>query len=96
MRSLHASRSGGRVLEARDQIWLNRHLLEAAFRQATGHPCFRRLNSALDGILVSDVGKRFEIRGDHLAGGLIPDRSKRSTDIVMDLVWQSLRGGDRS
>ena len=33
---LHASRSGGRVLEACDQAWLNRHLLEAAFRQATG------------------------------------------------------------
>ncbi len=84
---VHASRSGGRVLEARDQVWLNRHLLEAAFRQATGHPCFRRLNSALDGILVSDVGKRFEVRGDHPAGGLVRT-ALRSTDIVMDRVWQ--------
>jgi predicted acylesterase/phospholipase RssA len=58
---LHASRPGGRTLDACDQAWLNRHMLEAAFRQATGHPCFRRLNSALDGILVSDVenGSRF-------------------------------------
>ena len=84
---VHASRSGGRVLEASDQAWLNRHLLEAAFRQATGHPCFRRLDSALDGILVSDVGKRFEVQGNHRAGGLIRT-ALRSTDIVMDRVWQ--------
>ena len=84
---VHASRSGGRVLEASDQAWLNRHLLETAFRQATGHPCFRRLNSALDGILVSDVGKRFEVQSSHRAGGLIRT-ALRSTDIVMDRVWQ--------
>jgi predicted acylesterase/phospholipase RssA len=84
---LHASRSGGRVLEACDQAWLNRHLLEAAFRQATGHRCFRRLNSALDAILVSDVGKRFEVHGEERAGGLVRT-ALRSTDIVMDRVWQ--------
>jgi len=84
---LHASRSVGRVLEAGDQAWLNRHLLEAAFRQATGRPCFRRLNSALDGILVSDVGKQFEVRTNDRAGGLIRT-ALRSTDIVMDRVWQ--------
>jgi predicted acylesterase/phospholipase RssA len=84
---LHASRSGGRVLEASDQVWLNRHLLEAAFRQATGHPCFRRLDSVLDGTLVSDVGKRFQVRGNQRAGGVIRT-ALRSTDIVMDRVWQ--------
>ena len=84
---LQASRSGSRVPAACDQFWLNRQLLEAAFRQATGRPCFRRLNSALDGILVSDVGKRFEVRGDRPAGGLIRT-ALRSTDIVMDRVWQ--------
>ena len=84
---LQASRAVGRVLEAGDQAWLNRHLLEAAFRQATGHPCFRRLNSALDGILVSDVGKRIEVQGNRRAGGLIRT-ALRSTDIVMDRVWQ--------
>ena len=84
---LQASRSVGRVLEAGDQAWLNRHLLEAAFRQVTGHPCFRRLNRALDGILVSDVGKRMAIQGDSRAGGLIRT-SLRATDIVMDRVWQ--------
>jgi predicted acylesterase/phospholipase RssA len=84
---LCASRHGDRVLEAGDQVWLNRHLLESAFRQATGRPCFRRLNSALDGILVSDVGKRIAIRASQRAGGVIRT-ALRSTDIVMDRVWQ--------
>lgn len=33
---LRAGRQGGRVLDGSDRLWLNRHLLEAAFRQATG------------------------------------------------------------
>jgi predicted acylesterase/phospholipase RssA len=84
---LHTGHLGGRAMEPCDQAWLNRHLLEAAFRQATGHPCFRRLNSALDGILVSDVGKKIEVQGNRRAGGLIRT-ALRATDIVMDRVWQ--------
>src|SRR5262249_15448245 len=84
---LHAIRPGNRALETCDQAWLNRRLLEAAFRQATGHPCFRRLHSALDGVLVSDVGKRMKVRGPDHAGGMIPTPI-RATDIVMDRVWQ--------
>jgi predicted acylesterase/phospholipase RssA len=84
---LRSCRRGDRVPSAYDQAWLNRHLLEAAFRQATGHPCFRRLNSALDSILVSDVGKRIEVRGHGRAGGVIRT-ALRSTDIVWDRVWQ--------
>jgi hypothetical protein len=84
---LHASLLGGRVLDPDDQHWLNRHLLEAAFRQATGRACFRRLNSGLDGVLVSDVGKPFEVRSNQRAGGLIRT-AMRATDIVMDRVWQ--------
>ena len=84
---LRHSRPAGRGLDISDQAWLNRHLLETAFRQATGRACFRRLNSALDGILVSDVGKRIQAQGDHRAGGLIRT-SLRATDIVMDRVWQ--------
>jgi hypothetical protein len=75
------------VLDTGDQAWLNRHLIDTAFRQATGHACFRRLNSALDGILVSDVGKRIEVRGNQRAGGLIPT-AIRATDIIWDRVWQ--------
>ncbi|MGH7171623.1 MAG: patatin-like phospholipase family protein [Gemmataceae bacterium] len=82
-----ASRLGGQVLDVGDQFWLNRHLLEAAFRQATGHACFHRLNSGLDGVLVSDVGKRIEVQGNRRAGGLIRT-ALRATDILMDRVWQ--------
>jgi predicted acylesterase/phospholipase RssA len=43
---------------------------------------------ALDGVLVSDVGKRFEVQGqDRRAGGLIRI-ALRASDIVMDRVWQ--------
>jgi predicted acylesterase/phospholipase RssA len=84
---LDATRLGNQALDACDQAWLNRHLLEAAFRKATGRPCFRRLNSALDGILVSDVGKRIEIQGNRHAGGLIRT-AMRATDIIWDRVSQ--------
>lgn len=84
---LQVSQSKGHVLDAGDQLWLNRHLLEAAFRQATGRACFRRLDSALDGVLVSDVGKPFEIQGQRRAGGLIRT-AMRASDILMDRVWQ--------
>jgi predicted acylesterase/phospholipase RssA len=82
-----ACRSDGRILDVGDRAWLNRHLLEAAFRQATGRPCFSRLNSGLDGVLVSDVGKRIEVQANRRAGGVIRT-ALRSTDILMDRVWQ--------
>jgi len=82
-----ASREGDQVLDAGDQYWLNRHLLDAAFRHATGRGCFRRLDSALDGVLVSDVGKRMQVRAGQRTGGMIRT-SMRATEIVMDRVWQ--------
>ncbi len=84
---LKASRVDGGALSAVDRLWLNRHLLETAFRQATGQACFRRLNSGLDGVLVSDVGKRIEVQGNRRAGGMIRT-ALRATDILMDRVWQ--------
>jgi predicted acylesterase/phospholipase RssA len=84
---LQSSRLGARVLPPADQLWLNRHLLEAAFRQATGRACFRRLHSGLDGVLVSDVGKPIEVQSNRRAGGLIRT-ALRATDILMDRVWQ--------
>ena len=54
---LRTSRTGARVLDMSERIWLNRHLLEAAFREVTNRACFRRLDSGLDGVLVSDVGR---------------------------------------
>jgi predicted acylesterase/phospholipase RssA len=84
---LQASRANGRGLDSGEQVWLNRHLIETAFRKAIGQPCFRRLNSGLDGVLVSDVGKPIEIQANRPAGGLIRT-ALRSTDILMDRVWQ--------
>jgi predicted acylesterase/phospholipase RssA len=84
---LQTSQLRGQALGAEDQLWLNRHLFEAAFRQATGRPCFRRLNSGLDGVLVSDVGKPIEVVSNRRAGGLIRT-AMRATDILMDRVWQ--------
>ncbi len=84
---LRAGRLGGCAPSADDQAWLNRHLVEAAFRQATGRPCFRRLNSGLDGVLVSDVGKPIEVLSSQRTGGLIRT-ALRATDILMDRVWQ--------
>ena len=75
------------TLSGADQLWLNRHLLEAAFHQATGQPCFRRLNSGLDGVLVSDVGKSIEIQSNRKAGGVIRT-ALRASDILMERVWQ--------
>ncbi|HEV3004368.1 MAG TPA: patatin-like phospholipase family protein, partial [Pirellulales bacterium] len=84
---LDDGRLAPRSLDAGNQVWLNRHLVDAAFRQATGRACFRRLNSALDGVLVSDVGKRIAVTGNRRAGGLIRT-ALRATDILMDRVWQ--------
>jgi predicted acylesterase/phospholipase RssA len=85
---LRASRSGGRTLDIADRVWLNRHLLDAAFRQATGRACFHKLSSGLDGVLVSDVGKPIEIQaGGRRPGGVIRT-ALRASDILMDRVWQ--------
>jgi predicted acylesterase/phospholipase RssA len=84
---LQSNRAAGRMLEISDRLWLNRHLLEAAFRQATGRPCFRRLNSVLDGLLVSDVGKPIQVESKRRAGGMIRT-ALRASDILMDRVWQ--------
>jgi hypothetical protein len=68
-------------------LWLNRHLVEIAMRQATGRPCFRGPNNGLDGVLVSDVGKAIEVQPDQRMGGFLAT-AMRSTDILMDRVWQ--------
>ena len=73
-------------IEAGEQLWLNRQLVDAAVRQATGQSCFRSPNPCFDAVLVSDAGKQFKIRNAR-AGGMIAT-SMRATDIVMDRVWQ--------
>ena len=84
---LRAIQVEGRVPSTNDQLWLNRHLLEAAFRETTGHACFRRLNSGLDGVIVSDVGKPIKVKSSRHAGGLIRT-AMRASDILMNRVWQ--------
>jgi hypothetical protein len=84
---LHAVHVEGHVLSTIDQLWLNRHLLEAAFRETTDQQCFRRLNTGLDAVIVSDVGKPIAVRGGRRAGGLIRT-ALRASDILMDRVWQ--------
>ncbi|QIF00020.1 patatin-like phospholipase family protein [Roseimicrobium sp. ORNL1] len=83
---LLSSRTGGQSLDAGDQVWLNRHLLETAFRCATGKPCFQRLQSGFDCVMVSDVGRQIKVvKGN--SGGLIRT-ALRASDILMDRVWQ--------
>jgi predicted acylesterase/phospholipase RssA len=84
---LNTSKDSDRALDVSDQFWLNRHLLDTAYRQATGRACFRRLDSGLDGVLVSDVGKPITVQGDRRAGGIIRT-SVRASSILMDRVWQ--------
>jgi len=83
---LKESYVGACNLDMGSQFWLNRHLLEVAFREATGQGCFRRLNTALDGVIVSDVGRQIQVVKDH-GGGLIRS-AIRASDILMDRVWQ--------
>src|SRR5262245_45454310 len=45
---LNAARNGGGAVEPGEQMWLNRRLVESAFRQATGQPCFRSPNPCFD------------------------------------------------
>lgn len=77
----------GKDLDAGEMIWLNRHLVDAAFRQTTGAPCLRSPGSPFDGVLVSDAGSPFQVLADAPARGLL-GTALRSTDIVMDRVWQ--------
>lgn len=44
-------------------------------------------DKSLDGVLVSDVGKPFEVQVNRRAGGLIRT-AMRTSDILMDRVWQ--------
>jgi hypothetical protein len=70
-----------------DRLWLNRMMVESALRQVIGRPCLRRSHSAFDCVLVSDAGGKFKVSRDARGGGLI-STALRSSDILMDRVWQ--------
>ena len=67
--------------------WLNRHIIEASLRQVIGKPCLRLSTTNFDGILVSDAGGKFKVTPDMRGGGLVRT-ALRSSDILMDRVWQ--------
>jgi predicted acylesterase/phospholipase RssA len=83
---LSAAQGNDGEIEAGEQLWLNRQLVDAAFQRATSQNCFCSPNPCFDTVLVSDAGKQFKIRNAP-AGGLIAT-AMRATDIVMDRVWQ--------
>lgn len=83
---LKASYAGHHSIDAGEQFWLNRHLLDAAFREATGKGCFTRLDGGLDCVIVSDVGRQMQVVKSQ-GGGLIRS-ALRASDILMNRVWQ--------
>lgn len=70
-----------------DRLWLNRMIIEAVLRQVIGKSCLRITRKDFDGILVSDAGGKFKVNRDSRGGGLI-STALRSSDILMDRVWQ--------
>jgi predicted acylesterase/phospholipase RssA len=84
---LRQARAESRSMEPGDRIWLNRRLVDSAFLEATGQPCFKPGQGGFDAVLVSDAGKPFKVLEHGDVAGLIRT-SLRSTDIVMDRVWQ--------
>ncbi len=84
---LHYVATSGQDPDLSDRIWLNRQIVDAALRQTTGKPCLKPIRDGFDSILVSDAGKPFKVTPDARAGGLLRT-SIRSTDILMDRVWQ--------
>ncbi|MDG2382327.1 MAG: patatin-like phospholipase family protein [Pirellulaceae bacterium] len=77
----------GRDLDLDDSLWLNRQIIESAFRKVIGRPCVRSTSQEFDGILVSDAGGKFKATRDLRRGGLV-STALRSSDILMDRVWQ--------
>jgi hypothetical protein len=77
----------GRRPEEGDHLWLNRMIVASALRQVIGKPCLQTSRKRFDGILVSDAGGKFKISRESQGGGLI-GTALRSSDILMDRVWQ--------
>jgi predicted acylesterase/phospholipase RssA len=84
---LHLARDERRELDLGEQMWLNRQLVDSAFRQATGAPCFRAPSTCFDNVLVSDAGKPFRTLPQARAASLL-GTAMRASDILMDRVWQ--------
>jgi predicted acylesterase/phospholipase RssA len=83
----------GREVGARGGEFGNQAYTDGGIFDNLGVRMFRWLtplltgDKALDGVLVSDVGKPFRVQLNLRAGGLIRT-AMRATDILMDRVWQ--------
>jgi predicted acylesterase/phospholipase RssA len=74
-------------LDVGDRVWLNRHIVDAAFQQVAGTACLNVNRQGFEKILVSDAGATFKVASDGRAGGII-STAMRSSDIAMDRVYQ--------
>ncbi len=65
----------------------NFELLALAFRRAAGKDILRPRDQPFDTILASDAGKKIQVSSNERIGGLL-GTAMRSSDILMDRVWQ--------
>ncbi|MEZ6071564.1 MAG: patatin-like phospholipase family protein [Pirellulales bacterium] len=77
----------GRELEYGDHLWLNRCMANAAYQQSLGQELIQSDSTSFQAVIVSDAGKQFTVSRRTKGGGLL-GTALRSTDIVMDRVWQ--------
>lgn len=77
----------GRDPELSDALWLNRQIIASSLQQAVGKPCMQVSRDGFDSIILSDAGGKFKVTTDGRSGSLIKT-ALRSTDILMDRVWQ--------
>lgn len=65
----------------------NRELLALAFHRTLGKEILRPRDQPFDAILASDAGKKIQVSSNERLGGLL-GTAMRSSDILMDRVWQ--------
>ena len=70
-----------------ERISRNLDLLALAFERAVGKEILRPRDQPFDAILASDAGKKIQVSSNERMGGLL-GTAMRSSDILMDRVWQ--------
>jgi hypothetical protein len=61
--------------------------LSEAFQRSGGQSCLSAADRGFDAVLVSDAGKKFQVSAPDRVGGILRT-ALRSSDILMDRVWQ--------
>ncbi len=72
---------------SREPYLRNRELLALAFQRTLGKEILRPRDQPFDTILASDAGKKIQVSSNTRIGGLL-GTAMRSSDILMDRVWQ--------